>query len=54
MLVDTWLVDPGDVAEILAAGHDIDRFRSDSRAHLEVQMAAARPMFRAFGRLAAG
>jgi hypothetical protein len=33
------------------AGHDIETFRAQSRGHLEVQMAAARPMFYAFGRL---
>jgi GMP synthase (glutamine-hydrolysing) len=53
MLVDGWLIDPGDVAEIQGAGHEIDDFRSASRGHLEVQMAAARPVFAAFGRLSA-
>jgi GMP synthase (glutamine-hydrolysing) len=52
MLINGWLVDPPDVAEIEGAGHRIDDFRSASRAHLEIQMAAARPMFTAFGRLA--
>jgi GMP synthase (glutamine-hydrolysing) len=50
-MLDGWLVDPADVAEITAAGHDIDEFRAVSRAHLESQMAAARPMFYAFGKL---
>ena len=50
-MLDAWLVDPADVAEVEAAGHDIDRFRSDSRGHLEAQMSAARPIFYAFGRL---
>ncbi len=50
-MLDGWLTDPADVAEIEAAGHDIKHFRRTSRGHLEVQMAAARPMFYAFGRL---
>jgi GMP synthase (glutamine-hydrolysing) len=50
-MLDGWLTDPADVAEVEAAGHDIDRFRSDSRGHLEAQMAAARPIFYAFGEL---
>jgi GMP synthase-like glutamine amidotransferase len=52
MLIEGWTVDPSDVAEIEGAGHPIDRFRADSRRHLVAQMAAARPMFTAFGRLA--
>ena len=51
MLIDGWLTDDADVAEVQTAGHRIDAFRSESRGHLEVQMAAARPMFSAFGRL---
>jgi GMP synthase-like glutamine amidotransferase len=50
-MLDSWLIDPGDVAEVEGSGHDIATFRTESRAHLEVQMAAARPMFYAFGRL---
>jgi GMP synthase (glutamine-hydrolysing) len=50
-MLDGWLTDPADVAEIQGAGHDIETFRTDSRGHLEVQMAAARPMFYAFARL---
>lgn len=52
-MLDGWLADPTDVAEITSAGHDIDAFRAASRGHLDVQMAAARPMFHAFGRLSA-
>jgi GMP synthase (glutamine-hydrolysing) len=52
MLIEGWTVDPGDVAEIEAAGHRIDAFRTASRGHLVTQMAAAQPMFTAFGRLA--
>ncbi len=51
MLIDGWLSDASDIAEVEAAGNPIDAFRSESRGHLEVQMAAARPMFTAFGRL---
>jgi GMP synthase-like glutamine amidotransferase len=51
MLIDGWLVDAADVAEIEGAGHDIAHFRVASRSHLELQMAAARPMFYAFGKL---
>ncbi len=54
MLLTEWLTDPVDVAEVEAAGNEIDRFRADSRAHLARQIAAARPMFRAFGALASG
>ncbi|HEX4009255.1 MAG TPA: type 1 glutamine amidotransferase [Solirubrobacteraceae bacterium] len=50
-MLDAWLVDPEDVADITGAGHDIEQFRAASRRHLETQMAAARPMFRAFGAL---
>lgn len=50
-MLDGWLTEPDDVAEIEAAGHDIEQFREMSRDHLEVQMAAARPMFYAFGML---
>jgi GMP synthase-like glutamine amidotransferase len=48
MLLDGWLVKPGDVAEIEAAGHEIDAFRSESACRLQAQMAAARPMFSRF------
>jgi GMP synthase-like glutamine amidotransferase len=50
-MLDGWLTDPADVAEIEGAGHDIEQFREMSRDRLEVQMAAARPMFHAFGTL---
>jgi GMP synthase-like glutamine amidotransferase len=53
MLIEGWTVDPADIAEIEGAGHRIDDFRAHSRGHLVTQMAAARPMFTAFGRLAA-
>ena len=52
MLIEGWTVDPDDVAEIEAAGHRIDDFRAESRRHLVTQMAAAQPMFAAFGRVA--
>ncbi len=54
MLIEGWTVDPADVAEIEGAGHPIEEFRAQSRDHLVAQMAAARPMFTAFGRLASG
>ena len=50
-MLDGWLTDPADIAEIENAGHDIAGFRAASGGHLEAQMAAARPMFRAFGAL---
>lgn len=53
MLIEGWTVDPDDVAEIEGAGHHIEEFRAASRGHLVTQMAAALPMFTAFGRLAA-
>lgn len=52
MLLEGWTVDPDDVSEIEGAGHRIEEFRTASRAHLVAQMAAARPMFTAFGALA--
>jgi GMP synthase-like glutamine amidotransferase len=52
MLIEGWTADPVDIAEIEAAGHRIEDFRAQSRGHLVTQMAAARPMFTAFGRLA--
>jgi GMP synthase-like glutamine amidotransferase len=54
MLIEGWTVEPADVAEIEGAGHRIDDFRAESRDHLVAQMAASRPMFTAFGRLASG
>ena len=53
LLVDAWLSDPAEAADVIAAGHDLDEFRARSRELLVGQMAAARPMFEAFGRLAA-
>jgi GMP synthase-like glutamine amidotransferase len=53
LLVDSWLADPAEAADVIAAGHDLDAFRARSRELLVGQMAAARPMFEAFGRLAA-
>lgn len=52
MLIEGWTVEPDDIAEIEGAGHRIEEFRAASRGHLVAQMAAARPMFTAFGRLA--
>jgi GMP synthase-like glutamine amidotransferase len=52
MLIEGWTSDPADIAEIEGAGHRIEDFRAQSRSHLVTQMAAARPMFTAFGRLA--
>jgi GMP synthase-like glutamine amidotransferase len=52
MLIEGWTSDPADIAEIERAGHRIEDFRAQSRSHLVTQMAAARPMFTAFGRLA--
>ena len=53
MLVDGWLADPAEAADVIAAGHDLDEFRARSRELLVGQMAAAEPMFEAFGRIAA-
>lgn len=52
MLIEGWTSDPADIAEIEGAGHPIEEFRAQSRGHLVTQMAAARPMFTAFGELA--
>jgi GMP synthase (glutamine-hydrolysing) len=43
-----WLAGAHDVAEIQAAGHDIEEFRAESAIRLEAQMAASRPAFAAF------
>jgi GMP synthase (glutamine-hydrolysing) len=53
MLVDVWLADPDEAADVIAAGHDLDEFRTRSRELLVGQVAAARPMFEAFGQIAA-
>ena len=53
MLVDGWLGDPAEAADVVAAGHDLDEFRARSRELLVGQVAAARPMFESFWRLAA-
>jgi GMP synthase-like glutamine amidotransferase len=52
MLIEGWTAAAADIAEIEGAGHRIEDFRAQSRGHLVTQMAAARPMFTAFGRLA--
>jgi len=52
MLIEGWTSEPADIAEIEGAGHRIEEFRAQSRSHLVTQMAAARPMFTAFGELA--
>jgi GMP synthase-like glutamine amidotransferase len=52
MLIEGWTSDSADIAEIEGAGHHIEEFRAQSRSHLVTQMAAARPMFTAFGTLA--
>jgi GMP synthase-like glutamine amidotransferase len=52
LLVDAWLADPAEAADVIAAGHDLDAFRVRSRELLVGQMAAARPMFKAFGGVA--
>ena len=51
MLVDGWLADSADAADVVAAGHDLDEFRDRSRELLVGQVAAARPMFESFGRI---
>jgi GMP synthase-like glutamine amidotransferase len=53
MLVDGWLADPAEAVDVIAAGHDLGEFRARSRELLVGQMAAAEPMFEAFGRIAA-
>lgn len=53
MLVDGWLGDSAEAADVVAVGHDLDEFRARSRELLPGQVAAARPMFESFGRLAA-
>jgi GMP synthase (glutamine-hydrolysing) len=51
MLLEGWLAEPRGVAEIEAAGYEIDAFRLESRRRLERQMAAAQPLFSRFARL---
>jgi hypothetical protein len=50
-MLDGWPKDPANVAEVTAAGRDIDKFRAESRGHLEAQLTVARPVFYAFGEL---
>ena len=50
-MLDGWLKDHADVAEVTAADHDIDKFRAESRGHLDAQMTVARPAFYPFGQL---
>lgn len=54
MLLDGWLTDPHEVAEIESAGHRIADFWALSTRRLPVQMAAMRPAFWRFGRLVSG
>ncbi len=54
LLIETWLADPHSEAEIEAAGHPIDAFRSASRRALERQMPAGRDAVGRFARLLAG
>ncbi|MGA2013642.1 MAG: type 1 glutamine amidotransferase [Solirubrobacteraceae bacterium] len=54
MLFDAWLAEDDGVAQIEAAGHDIDAFRARSAELLPVQMSAARPVFAAFAQLVVG
>jgi GMP synthase-like glutamine amidotransferase len=46
-----WLAERGGIAEIEAAGYDIDAFRAESRRRLAAQMTAAQPVFSRFARL---
>ncbi len=50
MLLDGWLAEPGGVAEIQAAGHEIEAFRARSARRLSTQMHSARPAFEGFVR----
>jgi len=52
MVLDGWLADSRSLDEVRAAGYDVERLRADSRQRLPGQMAAARPVFRAFAQLA--
>jgi hypothetical protein len=53
MLLDGWLAESSSIAEIQAAGYDIDDFRADSARRLDVQMAAMRPVFERFTEIVA-
>jgi GMP synthase-like glutamine amidotransferase len=52
MVLDGWLAEPRGIAQVQAAGHELERFRAESRERLPGQMAAARPVFSAFAELA--
>lgn len=52
MVLDGWLADPRGIAQIEAAGYELERFTARSRERLPDQMAAARPVFSAFAELA--
>ncbi|HEY2260534.1 MAG TPA: type 1 glutamine amidotransferase [Solirubrobacteraceae bacterium] len=51
MLIDGWMSGPRGIAELTAAGYDADAFRAQSARRLEVQMAAARPVFDRFAEI---
>lgn len=51
MLLDGWLAESHGIAEIEAAGYDIDEFRRDSASRLQAQMAATLPVFSRFAGL---
>jgi GMP synthase-like glutamine amidotransferase len=52
MVLDGWLAEPRGIAQVQAAGYELERFRAESRERLPGQMAAARPVFSAFAELA--
>jgi GMP synthase (glutamine-hydrolysing) len=53
MMLDGWLTDPNEIAEIESAGHQIAAFREEAARHLPIQMAAVAPVLRRFAALAA-
>jgi GMP synthase (glutamine-hydrolysing) len=51
MLLQTWLADPDEVAEIESGGHQIADFRQESADRLPAQMDALRPVLARFASL---
>jgi GMP synthase-like glutamine amidotransferase len=54
MLLDLWLGGDGGAAQVRDAGHDVDQFRTTSAGLVDLQVAAARPVFDRFAGVVTG
>jgi GMP synthase-like glutamine amidotransferase len=54
MVIGSWMASPSGVANLEAAGYDVDAVREETARRLEVQMEAARPVFDRFAQLVSG